>query len=146
MIVFKNLFLTFLFVIFSRAKFQIERLNKRERERKSWNLLTFCEWGGYNNKKKIRANKTFLENDYWVHSIWQVEVKSLEREREGGTLGVGKFNHTCCGVCLARESKVKSASSAREIERGTALLIERRASIAIGWEQQSYLLLLRFPL
>ncbi len=41
------------------------------------------------------------------------------------------------------ESKVKSASSARERER-SKLCSSRRASIAIGWEPQSYLLLLSF--
>ncbi len=129
MIIFKNLFLTFLFVIFSRAKFQIifeceiEQLNKRERERererKSWNLLTFCEWGGYNNKKKIRANKTFLENDYWVHSIWQVEVKKKLRERERrGHSRRGKVqSHVLWRMLGSRVKGEKCIERARDWER-----------------------------
>lgn len=48
---------------------------------------------------------------------------------------MGKFNHTCCGVCLARESKVKSALSARSlaIEEPLFFLLVEEDELDADW-------------
>jgi hypothetical protein len=94
----------------------------------------------------MRANKN-LSGEWLLSTFYMTgRGKAREREREGGTssLGVGKFNHTCCGVCLARSSQRWKVHRAREREREASSCSSRRASIAIGWEPQSYLLLLSF--